>query len=324
MTPSSSILRGAVACSAVLAALLFGCGKSVPPTPSAGESARPDEVVLSAGQARALGVQTSPATASQFQPSADGYGVVVGLDAVAQTYTEVATAAAAAQQSAAALARARSLATGEDAAVSREVLETAESKAAADQSALALAHRKSEAAFGLDAPWRSQAEHKAIMDKLAAGKAVLVRVTFPLGRLGDSKPKEIAVSRIEAHAHNWRTQRIWSAPADPSIPGSGYYALVEGSDLAQGERLAASTGVGQQVDGVWIPQAALLLSEGETWAYVEKTADHFSRIRVDTSRPRDGGYVLDPTAGVAPGQNIVTGAAGLLLARELNPSGSGD
>jgi hypothetical protein len=39
---------------------------------------------------------------------------------------------------------------------------------------------------------------------------------------------------------------------------------------------------------------------------------------VDTSLPAQGGYVV--TTGLAPGDRIVTTAAGLLLAREINPS----
>jgi hypothetical protein len=251
--------------------------------------------------------------------------VVVALDSVAQSDADVATASAAAAQSGAAAARARSLGTGEEAAVSKEVVEAANAKAAADQAALALAHRKSQAAFGLHAPWRSAAERAAIMTRLSSGKAVLVRVTFPLGLLGGMKPQKIAVARLGNTGAAWNSTLLWEAPADPNLPGQGFYCLLEGSDLAQNEHVIATVEIGAAMQGILVPQAAVLIGESDTWAFTEPKAGHFDKVRIDTGKPQAGGYFVTRDTGIKPGEPLVTGSAGLLLAREANPAtGAGD
>ena len=316
----SGRFRRSAAC--VIAALLVACSKNAPTPEKPADADRGDGVALTSEQIQALGIATVPAHATDYRANIEGFGVVSTLETFAQSYADVATASAAAAQSKAALTRARTLAAGEDAAISREALESAVSKAAVDEAALALAQQKSGAAFGLQAPWHSPADRKKVMDQLAQGRAVLVHVTFPLGRLRGAKPEEITIARIGPSASSWRTKVIWPAPADPSVPGNGFFVLLEGSDLAQGEHVGASSGVGVPLKGVWIPQAGLLLSESSTWAYIETKAGHYRRIPVDISQPVNEGYVVKADAGVAPDQKVVVTGAGLLLARELNPSGA--
>ncbi len=307
----------------VLTMLAACSAREPPPEKAAPASGGATGVSLNAAQAEALGIRTEPAQAAEYAARAEGFGVIVSLETFAQAYVDVATTSAAAAQSTSALARARSLASGEDAAVSREVLDSAESKATADQAALALAQRKSEAVFGLHPPWRSAADLKKVLDRLAHGREVLAHVTFPLGSLPESKVGEITLARIGPSAQHWHTGVTWPAPADPAVPGSGFFALLEGSDLMQGEHVTATAAVGGTLAGVWVPQSALLLSEGEAWVYVQTGKGQYARVRVDANRPDRGGYVMGPGAGIASGQPVVVGGAGLLLARELNPAGSG-
>jgi hypothetical protein len=305
--------------------LLAGCGKSAAPPDKTEEKDAESGVTLTLDQAKSLGITTAPAQAATWRRKLSGYGVVVALDTIAQSDADVATASAAAAQSGAAAARARSLATGEEAAVSKEVVEAANAKASADQTALMLARRKYQAAFGLHAPWHGPADRNAIMAKLSTGKAVLIRVTFPLGLLGGLKPQQIAISRLGNAPAVWNSSLLWEAPADPSLPGQGFYCLLEGSDLAQNEHVTATVDVGGAMQGVLVPQAAVLIGESDTWAFVEPKAGHFEKVRIDTSKPLSGGYFVSGGTGIEPGQAVVNGSAGLLLAREANPAtGAGD
>lgn len=299
--------------------VLAGCGQSAPAADKKNEGGSQTGVILTPEQIKSLGIATTPARITTYRRTVSGYGVVVALDTIAQADADIASAAAVAQQSAAAAARARSLSTGDEAAVSQEVVEAAQSKAEADQAALALARHKFQSVFGLGAPWKTPADRKAVMAKLAAGRAVLVRVTFPLGSLGGAKPREIAVARLGNARRLWTSHTVWEAPADPNLPGTGFYCLVEGSDLAQNEHLTAGVQVGQQSAGVWVPQTAILVSEDDTWVYVEPESGHFLRVRIDIDRPEKDGFFLGPDAGITPNEKIVTGAAGLLLAHEINP-----
>jgi membrane fusion protein, multidrug efflux system len=295
--------------------LLAGCGKSDKPAEAEKEAAETPGLTLKAEEVASLGITVQPAEAAQFGSHVSGYGVVTALDTIAQADSDFLTAQAAAAQSQAAAARARSLSTGEDAAVSREVAEAAQSKAAADAAALALARRKTEAAFGLRSPWRDAATRQALMQRLAAGATVLVRVSFPA--TGGAAPRNLEVSRMGADSKTWKAHTVWDAPADAAVPGRSFYALVDGSDLAQNERVTAAIPTGAAQAGANIPAKALVFGESEAWVYVQTAPRTFLRTKVDISHPMGEGYFVTV---IKPGDKIVVGGAGLLLAHEVNPS----
>jgi hypothetical protein len=295
--------------------LLSACGKSDKPAEAEKEAAAAPGVTLKAEEISSLGIAVQPATAAQFSNHITGYGVVTALDTIAQADSEFLTAQAAAAQSQAAAVRARSLSTGEEAAISREQLEVAQSKAAADAAALALARRKTEAAFGLRSPWRDTGTRQAVMRRLASGAAVLVRVTFPA--TGGAVPNTLEISRMGTDGKSWTSRTIWEAPADAAVPGRSFYALVEGSDLAQNERVTASIPTGMPQTGAKIPARALVFGESEAWAYLQTAPNRFLRAKIDISRPVGDGYFV---GNIKPGEKVVTDGAGLLLAHEINPS----
>jgi hypothetical protein len=304
---------GIIAAAALL--LLSACGKNDKPAEAKDADADTPGVTLKAEEIHSMGITVQPAAAAQFQGRISGYGVVTALDTIAQADSDFLAAQATAAQSQAAAARARSLATGEEAAISREQLEAAQSKAAADQAALTLARRKSEAAFGLHSPFRDSGLRAQVMRELASGAAVLVRATFPV--MGGQAPQRLEVSRMGADAKTWTAGTVWDAPADPSVPGRSFYALVRGSDLAQNERVTAAISTGAAQQGVIVPANALVFGESQSWVYVQTAARTFLRTQVDISRPMGAGYFV---TGIKPGDKIVVGGAGLLLAHEVNPS----
>src|SRR5689334_9110033 len=171
------------------------CGKqdAEEKKPAAEKAEAETGVSLKAEEIKSLGITTQPAKAASYRAAVSGYGVVVAVDSFAQLDADVMTTQAAAAQSQAAANRARSLATGEEAAVSREVVETANAKAAADDAALMLARRKAEASLGRGAPALTD-----LRGRLASGASVLVRATFPLGALGSEMPRQVQVTRLGA------------------------------------------------------------------------------------------------------------------------------
>jgi hypothetical protein len=295
--------------------LLAACGKSEKSAEAEKEGGESQGLTLKDEEIKSLGITVQAAAPAEFRGRIDGYGVVTPLDAIAQADSEFLTAQAAAAQSAAAANRARSLSTGEEAAISREQLEMAESKASADAAALALARRKTEAAFGLRSPWREAGTRQAVMRRLASGDAVLVRATFPA--TAGAPPKSLDISRMGADRKSWSTHTIWDAPSDAAVPGRSFYALVEGSDLAQNERVIAAIPTGTAQPGAKIPAHALVYGESEVWAYVQKDAHTFLRTKVDIAHPLGDGYFVTT---IKPGEKVVADGAGLLMAREINPS----
>ncbi|HEU4549995.1 MAG TPA: hypothetical protein VFS01_09875 [Rhizomicrobium sp.] len=315
-------VKRSIAALAVLV-LLSACGKS---DDNAGASKQPEKeeassgVTLSADQIKGLGIATAAATAAQYRAESSGYGTVVPLDVIAQADSDFLSAEAVAAQSRAAAKRARYLFTDQGGAVSREAMEAAVAKADADQAALGLARRKAEAAFGLDPPWETGGRRSAIMGKLSSGALALVRVTFPLGALSGGLPQSLAITRLGGRGQRWTSRQLWRAPADPAFPGQGIFALVAGSDLAQNEHVTAFVPAGPMQAGVEVPAGAVVYGEGESWVYVRRGENHFQRVRIDAGHAMGSGFFVPQGAGIAVGDAIVTGGAGLLLARELNPS----
>jgi len=275
-------------------------------------------VQLKPEQIEHLGIALTPAQAGSVTPEIQGYGVVLSHDVVAQAVAELATAAAGERQSRAALERAGRLA-GTDGALSADALESAQRQAAVDAAALALAHRRLSATLGLAAPW-SAGGHDQQLDALASGQLKLLRATFPLGSWKGGPPSHLRVAHLDTEplAESLKLTRLWDASADANVPGRSFFALLEATQFSEGERVQVWAPSGTAVSGVLVPASALVLSGGSYWCYVQKDAGSFVRVPVDTSLPGEGGYLV--TTGLAAGERIVTAAAGLLLAREINPS----
>jgi hypothetical protein len=246
----------------------------------------------------------------------------VAREAIAQAVAELTSAAAVARQSGAALARGRSLA-GTPGAVPVESQEAAERQAAVDHAALVLAQRRLSASYGRGAPWKDNYD-SALLASLASGEMKLARVTFPLGSLGTATPARLRFSHLSAPpgGGSFESASVWSAPADASIPGASFFALLQGSEASDGERLLAHAPVGTAQAGVVVPFPAAVISGGKYWCYVEAGPGSFVRTEIDTSMPTDAGYFVK--AGIAPGAQIVTRSAGELLAREMNPGAAAD
>ena len=267
----------------------------------------------------ALGLRTAAAESASYTPRIEGYGVVTSLDSLAQMDSELSTAEAAVRQSGATLERLRGLSETMG-ALSRNELDLTERQAALDQAALALAQRKAAATFGTRAPWLAGNGRAAWLARFASGRVRLVHATFPIGALTGPAPEAIFVSHLDPLRSTkfWRSTLLWDAPADPTIPGRSFFAVVENSDVAEGERLLVGAPSGTAQTGILIPADAVVVSEGQAWYYVMTGPKTFSRRPVDLGKPLPGGYFVG--GGVEPGVQIVTAGTGLLLARETNPS----
>jgi hypothetical protein len=308
--------------------MLLGCHKAPATADKPGED-KPAEaqegaegVALKPDEIKKMGIETAAAKSVLHRPETTGYGTVIAHESIAQAVADLATAAAIERQSRSALARAQKLA-GTPGAMPVEALEAAERQAQVDQAALQLAERRLSSTLGQDPPWKAQ-ESSAELTALAAGHAKLVRVTFPLGALGNTSPVALRLARINATpgAKSWESHSVWIAPADSSIPGKSFFALLKGSDAGEGERLLAWAPVGSAESGVQVPAAAAVINGGKYWCYVEEKPGNFVRTEIDTSMPTAEGYFVKD--GVSAGDKIVISSAGALLARELNPSTAAD
>ncbi|GAC1699009.1 MAG: hypothetical protein PVS2B3_11070 [Steroidobacteraceae bacterium] len=313
-------------CVAVLP--LAGCRKAAPaaepPAASDEEKASPaaEGVALKPEEIARAGVVTTPAPAAKHAPESAGYAVIVTRETIAQAVADLTTATAVERQSRAALERGRQLA-GTPGAMPIESQDAAVRQATVDHAARLLAQRRLAATFGSNAPWHENYA-SPVLAALASGESRLARVTFPLGALGAANPATLRLSHLgeAAGGKSIESHSVWGAPADASIPGKSFFALLSGSEAAEGERLLARAPVGATEAGVVVPFAAAVISAGKSGGYVEAKPGLFVRTEIDTSMAVDTGYFVK--AGIAPGARIVTSSAGQLLARESNPGGAAD
>jgi hypothetical protein len=204
-----------------------------------------------------------------------------------------------------------------------EVQEAAERQAAVDHAAFVLAERRLSASYGQNAPWKEN-YNSPLLGSLARGETKLARVTFPLGALGSAVPRKLRLTHIgePQGSKSIDTLAVWSAPADATIPGRSFFAILKGGDASEGERLIAHAAVGAAEKGVVVPYSAAVISGGKYWSYVEEKPGLFVRTEIDPNMPTDEGYFVKE--GIEPGAQVVTTSAGQLLARETNPSTEAD
>jgi hypothetical protein len=279
---------------------------------SAETSATGRVITLSAGDITRLGLRIAPVTPAIRTPRVHGYGVVLDLGALATADAGVATAEAAARQSGADLRRARAL-YGQDGAMSRQALDAAQKQATSDETSVLLARRQEIVQFGPKFPWRSG----NVLGALTSGRAMLVRATFPLDSIDAALPPEISVAHLGARTDSarWTTTRIWSAPADPTIPGRAFFALISGSDLQSGEHVLAYAPTGASTSGWMVPTDAMVLNDEKAWVYLQIAPGRFQRLQIDPGLTLPGGYFT--ASPLARGRAVVVQGTGLLLAREI-------
>jgi membrane fusion protein, multidrug efflux system len=309
---------------AILALPIASCRKEQAqehqPAAEAKEKAAPESegVTLKSEEVEKAGIKTTTLAGSRHAPETTGYAVVIAREALAQAVADLTSAGAVERQSGAILARDRGLA-GTPGAVPVEALESAERQATVDHAALMLAARRLAATYGQNAPWKDS-YNSATLSSLARGDTLLARVTFPLGALGSATPAKLRLTRLGSAqgSKHIETAALWRAPADPTIPGESFFAILKGGEASEGERLLAHADVGAAEAGVVVPFSAAVISAGKYWCYVEEKPGVFVRTEIDPGMPTDDGYFV--REGIPPGAQVVTSSAGLLLARETSPS----
>jgi hypothetical protein len=112
---------------------------------------------------------------------------------------------------------------------------------------------------------------------------------------------------------------VWDAPQDTNLPGRSFFALIRKANIAEGARFQVLPGApANGVPGVLVPATAVVITGGQYWCYLEKKAGTFARVPIVIDKPLGAGYFVSDGVGLANGDQVVTSAAGLLLAREMN------
>jgi multidrug efflux pump subunit AcrA (membrane-fusion protein) len=146
----------------------------------------------------------------------------------------------------------------------------------------------------------------------------------PLARIAwspdaPSPPREVAIATLGSGRRLTARLEGPGPEADPVTRGPAFlYRIPDGgSSLRPGAAVAAylpEAGAGS-MGGVEIPGEAVVQWEALAWAYVERAAGRYARVRVATDHPVPGGWRV--AQGFSAGDRVVTTGAGQLLSEEF-------
>ncbi|MEP6546997.1 MAG: hypothetical protein ABJD53_05980 [Gammaproteobacteria bacterium] len=319
---------------ALLGLILTGCqGQSAPSTASTtvadadpkgapgGNEKKDATVSLTPQQIKKLGLVSEAAKSAKYSTEIPGFGVVMPHEPIATAVAELVAAQATVRQVHSALARQQRLA-GTAGAVSADTLEGSIQQEAVAMAQLHLSEQKLTTLVGQDPPWADS--DNAELRKLATGRLKLLRMTFPEDVMSEKLPWQVRAAHIGATqpANSWSTKKIWNAPADATVPGRSFFALLDSRYAAEGERLQVWASTGEAEEGVAVPLAAILMHDSKYWCYLEKEPGTFSRTEVDIDKPTAGGYVVFDR--IAKGDRVVVSAVSELLAQETSSGAEPD
>ena len=282
--------------------------------------AAPVVLKLDAATQKRLGVVTQPLAAARRSVQLSGFARVVDPVPLATLDSDISTAAAALAASQAEATRTQALAA--DQTVAKRVAETALSQRRSDAAKLALLRRRLGLEWGPTVSRLSDARRGQLVADIAAGRASMVRIDASSGFMQqtggavnlDLGPAGHVMASIMGPART----------TDIRLQSAGLLALVRGPQamrLGTGAVFPATIAAGGGAAGVIIPRAALLRTEGQTFAYVQRDAGNFERRPVVSGASEAGG--LFAPSGFRAGEAVVIAGAARLFAAE-HPSAQAD
>ncbi|MHB8668495.1 MAG: hypothetical protein ACYC7B_13370 [Burkholderiales bacterium] len=287
-------------------------------------------VVISAAQATMSGIEVQTLPLTRFQPHTSSYASVLDPGPLLQLRGQLRSAQlesdAARAQSAASQREYRRLAllNGQDHTVSDKTMEAAQATAAADRAHLESAHALLSAERetarsrwgGVLTGW-ALAAHSAQLDALDSGRQALLSVALPPGGTNSSPPPAIRIGVPGAGSE--RGARLVSASplADPLTQSPAYFYLAPRAGLRAGMRIEAFVPAGGSVEGVVIPNSAVVWYANRPWAYAQSDTTHFTRREIVVDMPAPGGWFV--AHGWHAGERAVVKGAALLFSQEFQP-----
>lgn len=282
------------------------------------------------------GIEVSNPEAAKFSPERKGYGSVQDPAPLAALVQDWQNAKIALDFSSKEMERTKTLFDQKNA--SQRAFQTAQEAYLHDQAALDAIALKARTAWGTNFSTRIAAyvaadEAGRQQDTLVSGiiqmKSQLIRVDLPAGEALKTG-EEIGGARIVPMATNAvpvEATFVDRAPGvDPQTQMQSLYFLASGdnSGLLPGAAVTAYIKLGgEPVEGVIVPRAAVVRTQGKAWVYVmDAGGEAFTRTAISLEHPAEGGWFV--SNGIKPEDHLVTTGAQTLLSEEQKASLSGD
>lgn len=287
-------------------------------------------VVIGSDGQRASRIEVAPLAPTTVTPQIAAYGSVIDLQPLFDLRNRL-VAARADRESARAQANAsraqyeRTRALFEDDRnVSQKSLQDAGAAMVTDHTKLQAAEAAATALntalhqqFGSAVARAASAPDSPLLQRLANGQAVLLRVTLPAGV---TAPSDISID-VPGESPLPARKVSASPQADPAVQGRPYF-YVASHALPVGTRVTAHVAqTGSPTSGLLVPESAIVWFGGERWVYVRTAPNRFTRRYLASPLTTDRGVIV--TGGLRPDDQVVGQGAQLLLSEELRPQGPG-
>lgn len=276
-------------------------------------------VIDAATQAR-LQIVTAPIGVAHAGRGVDGFASVIDPSVLIGQINDFKAARATAAASHAEAQRTQAL--KGDATVSARTAESAQAQAATDQARLDLLRAQMTLQIGPGLARVSADRLSHLADDLAAGRAALVRVDTPSGQ-GLASARTVLL-HVPAFGDVNAAVLGPARSADARLQSPGVIVLVQGEAarwLSSGLNLSAQL-QGAVVDGLLIPNAALLRQNGHVLAYVKTANGLFEQRVVQPVRVLPEGLMVK--SGFRAGERIVVQGASALYTASAAPADGDD
>ena len=273
------------------------------------------QVTVAEAAQRASGIEVTRITSLHYRPQVTGYGQVMDLTPLLTLRAQLQAAEAALSAAQQEYLRLKGLnrhaqnISAKRLQATRAVWQSARAQMAMLR-ARALQHWGSTLTHWLEG--RGNPE----LDGLADGRRQLLRISAPQASYQVKPPAHIEIS-----AESRATLVSASPRINPEIQAPTYFYLAE-SAMPVGFQFTAGFPISEKAfAGVQIPGAAVIWYAGAAWVYVRTSTTGFERRLITTQYPDAGGWFV--SAGIPPGEQLVTQGAELLFADEFSGHSSG-
>lgn len=287
-------------------------------------------IVLSPETQAISGVRTQPAEAMQYRQETRALAEVVDIKPLLDLRVRSNNLQAEIALSEVALRRSReaykrlALLHGDNANISTRQLEQAHARLQSDEARLAaqkqrLRNLRAEAtqSWGETLAGWALNEDSALFERLLNQREVLLLVTLAQEQTLPPGTQVIYVNRDDSRLGAREAHLVSPAQrTGPGLQGETYYFRTTSEKLRIGMRVHAWLPVsGELIEGVHAPAQAVVWQAGQPWVYVKQDEIFFYRRSLAEPVKLNNGWFIRADQ-VAPGDNLVTTGAQMLLSEE--------
>ncbi len=156
-----------------------------------------------------------------------------------------------------------------------------------------------------------------LLQNLIDYKEALIQITLPFDAVEPMTNSTITISPATSIAHTINARYISRAPVgNATVQGKTYFYYAKTTDLRAGMQVKIlSSQSKNNLNGVIIPNTAVVWYGGKPWVYRKTGNEQFNRLPINTDTEVENGWFYQ--GNLEPTDYVVTSGAQLLLSEEF-------